>query len=112
RRAPVDPVATSAEEYDYADATVVYLYNPFNERLTQLVMEQLFRSYSRAPRAMRVVYANPVHETALTRHGWLEKYAEWPASDFPVFDYPVAFWRSIPHARRKAETRAGAVANR
>jgi predicted RNA methylase len=94
RRAIVDPVRGSAEEYDYADATVTYLYNPFNARVTELVMDQLFLSYKRSPRPMRVVYANPVHETALEKHGWLKKYEEWPASKFAVFGYRVSFWRS------------------
>jgi predicted RNA methylase len=94
RRAIVDPVQGSAQDHDYTDATVVYLYNPFNARITELVMDKLFLSYTQFPRAIRVVYANPVHETAMEKHGWLMKYDEWPASDFAVFGYPVSFWRS------------------
>jgi SAM-dependent methyltransferase len=95
RKAVVEPIQQSAEDYSYPDATVVYFYNPFNARLTELVMEKLFLSYSQSPRDMRVVYANPVHETALQRHGWLKKYDEWPASKFPVFGYRVSFWKSF-----------------
>jgi predicted RNA methylase len=95
RRAPIDPVNKSAEEYDYEDATVVYLYNPFNARVTHLVMEKMFLSHSRCPRPIRVVYANPVHEMVLRKHSWLEKYEEWPASDFPAFGRSVSFWRSL-----------------
>jgi SAM-dependent methyltransferase len=99
RRTIVEPVRTSAEAYDYAGTTVAYLYNPFNARLTELVVEQLYVSYSSYPRPMRLVYANPVHETVLMKHGWLQKYAEWPATDFPSFGYPVSFWRSLPVTR-------------
>jgi len=95
RKALIEPVQKTAEDYEYPDATVVYLYNPFNARITDLVMDRLFRSYSQSPRLVRVVYANPVHETAFERHGWLKKYDEWPASEFPVFGYPVSFWRSL-----------------
>jgi predicted RNA methylase len=98
RRAPVEPVGISADEYEFSDATVVYLYNPFNARITGLVMEQLYRSYLQAPRTIRVVYANPVHESVLTQRGWLEKYAEWPPDDFPVFGYRVSFWRTLAPA--------------
>jgi predicted RNA methylase len=94
RKALIDPVQKSAEDYDYMDATVVYLYNPFNARVTELVMDKLFLAYSQSPHVIRVVYANPVHERVLKKHGWLEKYEEWPASDFAVFGYPVSFWRS------------------
>ena len=95
RRAPVEPIRLSAEAYEYANATVVYLYNPFNARITGLVMGNLLSSQLRRPRPVRVVYANPIHEAELQRHGWLEKYDHWPASDFPVFGYPVSFWRSV-----------------
>jgi SAM-dependent methyltransferase len=94
KRTPVDPVAASADVYNFEDATVVYLYNPFNARITNLVIQQLFLSYSRRPRGIRIVYANPVHEQVLDRQGWLEKYDEWPATDFPVFGRNVTFWRS------------------
>jgi len=92
--APVEAVHGPAEQYDYHDTTVAYLYNPFSERLTNEVVDRLFASYSKRPRPIRVVYANPVHEAALERHGWLQKFAEWPATDFPSFGYPVSFWRS------------------
>ena len=93
--APVLPVSKSAEEYDYADVTVAYLYNPFNERLTAGVMDRLFASYSERPRPMRIVYANPVHEGVMSRHGWLKKHDEWSASAFPVFGYRVSFWKTL-----------------
>jgi SAM-dependent methyltransferase len=96
RRTVVVAVEQSAETYNYEDATVVYLYNPFNARLTGMVLEQLRQSASRRPRTVRVVYANPVHESTVVQHGWLKKYEEWPASEYPVFGYAVSFWRADP----------------
>src|SRR5262245_34945938 len=61
RKALIEPVQRTAEDYEYPDATVVYLYNPFNARVTASVMDKLFESHSQSPRIMRVVYANPVH---------------------------------------------------
>jgi predicted RNA methylase len=111
KKAAVEIVERSAEEYDFPDATVVYLYNPFNARLTDLVVQKLFLSFSNRPRPLRIVYANPVHEAVMERHGWLEKYAEWPASDFAVFGYAVTFWRSIPAQVSEAGRRGAASSN-
>ena len=94
RRCPVEAISLSAEEYDYTDATIAYLYNPFNARLTERVMEKLYYSYSKLHRPLRVVYANPIHEHVLRKYNFLEKYEEWPASDFPVFGCAVSFWRT------------------
>lgn len=96
-RTPVDLVVAMADAYDFADATVVYLYNPFGYSATAQVMETLARSHAANPRRLRVVYANPVHDQAmLEQHRWLKKTVEWPAADFPGFGYPVSFWESLP----------------
>jgi 16S rRNA G966 N2-methylase RsmD len=91
---PVDLICTSAETYSYDDATIVYLYNPFNERITRAMTDRLRESVARSPRELRIAYANPVHANVFQDSGWLRKWAEWPASDFPGFGYPVSFWRT------------------
>jgi SAM-dependent methyltransferase len=92
--APVDLICTSAETYSYDDATIVYLYNPFNERITHVTIDRLHASIKQKPRRLRIVYANPVHENVFTESGWLQKYAEWPSTAFPGFGYPVSFWEA------------------
>ncbi len=92
---PVDLVCTSAETYSYDGATIVYLYNPFNERITRVMTARLRESVARAPRKLRIVYANPVHANVFEESGWLRKSSEWPASDFPGFGYPVSFWQTL-----------------
>ena len=101
RKCPVEAVHRSAEDCDYSDATVAYLYNPFNARLTAKVIEKLSASWTSHPRNLKIIYANPVHEDVFQANHWLEKYAEWPASDFPVFGYRVSFWRSAAMAGPK-----------
>lgn len=96
RKAPVEPVLKSADDYAYPDATVVYLYNPFNARILAAVMDRIAASNLRHRRPIRMVYANPVHDDVLAQHAWLEKYDEWSASRFPVFGYRVSFWRTVP----------------
>lgn len=95
RKSEIEYVWMSAEEYDYAGATVVYLYNPFNADLMGRVMAKVLQSYECAPRTIRIVYANPVHEEILTRAGWLQRLEDWPASDFPVFGYRLSIWGSV-----------------
>lgn len=95
RKTSVDAIRRSADDYDYATTTIAYLYNPFNARLTERVIDRIHESYVQNPRPIRVVYANPVHEDALAKHGWLDKYAEWPATAFPTFGYAVSFWKSL-----------------
>jgi SAM-dependent methyltransferase len=87
-------VSMFAEEYDYSDATVIYLYNPFDEPILRKTLAKIDVSHRNRPRDIRLVYANNVHERPLTELGWLRKYEEWPASDFPGFGYPISFWRA------------------
>lgn len=94
RKTRVEPVGLTAEAYGFEDATVVYLYNPFNARITAAVVNRLRDSYMAQPRPLRIVYANPVHDDILEAQGWLEKYLEWPADEYAVFGYRVSFWRS------------------
>lgn len=92
KKSPFEGLALPAEDYDYADATVIYLYNPFDRPIMDKVFARLDDSYHRSPRPLRVAYANCLHEEALRRTGWLVKRDEWPASSFPGFGCPISFW--------------------
>lgn len=94
RKCPIETILLSADDYEFHDATVAYLYNPFNLRLTRCVLGRLRSSLRAAPRKLRIVYANPVHEEALLENHWLTKYHEWPASAFPGFGYRVSFYET------------------
>jgi len=100
-RAPVNVVTVSAECYSYDGATILYLYNPFNERITRLVLAKLEDSYKRNPRLIRVVYANPLYEHAFLDSGLWEKYSEWSATEFPGFGCAVSFWRTQAESEGK-----------
>jgi hypothetical protein len=95
RKAPFEGLAMPAEEYDYPDATVIYLYNPFDRPIMDKVMGRITESYRRSPRDVRVAYANCLHEDSLRQTGWLVKREEWPASLFPGFGCPISFWSSM-----------------
>ena len=93
-RSQTEVLSIYAEKYDYADATVLYLYNPFDEAIFRKTLAKVDASFRAHPRPFRIVYANNMYERPLEELGWLRKYQEWPAEAFPAFGYPIAFWAS------------------
>jgi SAM-dependent methyltransferase len=81
RHAPIEIRTADAAVADYADATVVTLYNPFGSEVLHLVLENLSRSLETSPRRLRIVYASPRHEDVF--------------ADFPKF--PEVARISIPY---------------
>lgn len=60
-RAPVDVVTADAKTFVVPDdVTVVYLYNPFLGDVLSGAQQEIARSLSRKPRALRIYYAYPV----------------------------------------------------
>ena len=94
KKAPVEALAVSADEYDYADATAIYLYNPFDRPIMDKVFARVHQSYVRNPRHIQIAYANCLHEQSFQQMDWLTKREEWPASRFPGFGCPISFWSS------------------
>ena len=94
KKTEVQVLAMPAEEFDYADTTAIYLYNPFGPPIMDKVFARIDESYRRKPRKLQVAYANCLHEEPLRRTGWLVKREEWPASKFPGFGCPISFWTS------------------
>lgn len=94
QRSLVEVLEMPAEEYDYSDATGIYLYNPFGAPIMEKVCSRIDESCRRHPRKVQLVYANPLHENCLGRIRYLEKTEEWPGSKFPAFGCAISFWRS------------------
>jgi hypothetical protein len=62
----------NADITDYTvpdDVTVVYLFNPFTGSVFQTFLQHLMESIDRAPRTIRIIYANPVEEQQLLATG-------------------------------------------
>jgi hypothetical protein len=55
------------------DVTVAFLFNPFRGEVFQTVIGRLLESVDRHPRPLRIVYGNPVEETALLRTGRIRR---------------------------------------
>lgn len=91
-----------AQDFDFDPTTVVFLFNPFGAKTLQEVVGLLHASLQRAPRALRIVYVNPVHEKVLQDCGWLENSLTWPSAAYAEFEIQppnprlVSFWDARP----------------
>ncbi len=61
----------------YADYTYLYMYNPFPEPVLEEVLRKVRYSLEQRPRALRLVYYNPVCHAAVLRAGF-RKTGEYP----------------------------------
>ena len=56
-----------------AEPTVLYLFNPFPRHIWREVLENLRESLQASPRAMYVIYHNPVHDDIPNAEPWLRE---------------------------------------
>jgi SAM-dependent methyltransferase len=71
--APIRFQHMDAGTFQFADETIVYLFNPFGAATLGAVMGHLRRSVLANPRKVTVCYYNPVHADALEGETWLRK---------------------------------------
>lgn len=100
RRAPIDFRCMSATDYNYDDATVIALFNPFGSETMHEVLKLLEESLVRRPRTLRIVYCNPVLSPQLAAKPWLELYECWTPRTWSRLKFPVHFYRSHPPVSR------------
>ena len=61
RQAPIEILTCDATVADYADATLIFMYNPFAAQILCAVLQRIVASLVQNPRRLAVAYANPVH---------------------------------------------------
>ncbi len=89
-----------AQDFDFHQSTIVYMFNPFGAETLQKVVDQLEETLHRNPRTIRIVYANPVHQEVLTKTPWLQTTQSWPCAAYAEFTIQppnptlVSFWKS------------------
>jgi predicted RNA methylase len=77
---PIEIRVQDASLADYADATIVFFYNPFGAERMRRCLARIHESLSMGPRRMRIIYANPIAEQAFHDSAdWLK-----PVKSFPV----------------------------
>lgn len=94
RRAPVEFICRSAADYDFAEASVVMLFNPFGADTMREVLDQLHQSLVKNPRPLRIVYGNPILSSMLAAKPWLELYECWQPGMWSRHKFPVHFFRA------------------
>jgi SAM-dependent methyltransferase len=94
KKSSVELVELLAQRWGYADATVIFMYNPFDEKTMAQVFAKLNDSYRKRPRRIKVAYARCVCEQPLQRLGWLRRMEEWLPSHVPGFPHAISFWES------------------
>jgi SAM-dependent methyltransferase len=98
RVAPIEVVCGDAGNVDYSDGDVFFFFNPFGAPTLRAVMDSIHRSLTLAPRRVRMIYYNAVHEEVLRECPWLECYGLLPTFS----GVRVSFWRNrmIPEGKR------------
>lgn len=56
------------------DVDCIFLFNPFDETVMKKVVQHINASISRNPRAINVIYANPLYKKLFTENGFTETY--------------------------------------
>jgi SAM-dependent methyltransferase len=73
----IELVRADVREYEIPDdVTVVFMFNPFRFEIFDAAMAQVFASYDRAPRRMRIVYRLPREHERLLATGRVRILAE------------------------------------
>jgi hypothetical protein len=94
RNTEVRLVHTDARFFDIPDdLTVAFFYDPFVDEVFTTVIRRLLESVDRRPRRMRIVYSNPVMDSALLATGRVRLVRT------------LRGWRPTPDWSRSASTR-------
>jgi hypothetical protein len=90
QRAPISVETAPAQELDYSEATVLFLFDPFGAATLEPLLEKIGRELRRP---LRIAYANPQHDSVFKRQAWLEPTEHWDAN-VTGGEHAVAFYRS------------------
>ena len=75
---------------DFDRYTVVYMYNPFPAPVVSQALANLRESLRRRPRALRLIYRNPVCDDIVT-FGAFRRVAAFHASTQPIYIYDAQY---------------------
>jgi predicted RNA methylase len=94
RNTEIQIVRCKAESFDYSEATIVYMYNPFGASTMQAVLDQIKSSLDQHQREIKIAYVNPKQEFVMEPAEWLERYEHWPRRPSRGIEAAVSFWRT------------------
>ena len=73
-KAPIVIIIADAAEADYSEGTIYCLFNPFDTKTLEVVLERIHQSVRQCTRRIRVVYFNASFGNVLESCGWLSCY--------------------------------------
>lgn len=91
RRAPITVENTPADQYDYSDATVLFLFDPFGPATLRSVLGRI--GEETRGNGLRLAYANPTHDAVFQEQPWLHG-RELVARDTTGWEHDVALYHS------------------
>lgn len=94
RHRDIQFVCAPAQTYSLADATLIFMFNPFGAGIMQGVLQQLEAALEKKPRKLRIVYENPLQGQVLDASRHLKRAGEWPAGKAGS-PHPLAFWETV-----------------
>lgn len=94
KRSPVTIWHMLAQEYDYSQGTIFYMFHPFGPNVLYQVLKKLENGFIKNHRNIRIVYVNPVHEIILEECRWLEEVDRWKPGTKGNNEHVVSFWQS------------------
>jgi len=77
----IEIIHSLAQNVDFRDATIVYLYNPFQRKTVVAVLEQIKQSLIENPRTVKIAYLNPIDDQVLRNCEWLKNTGSIKHSD-------------------------------
>jgi SAM-dependent methyltransferase len=90
RRSPITIKHGEAQDYDFTEGTVFYMYNAFGPNTLRTVLSKIEAGLQRNPREVRIAYVNPMYGLVIRERKWLERYAFWRHIEV------IGLWRSGP----------------
>lgn len=100
---PIEICQADAAVFCIADGTVYFMYHPFGPRTLQEVLDNIRKSLETHPRRVRIVYHNPIHDTAFADAGWLIK-SQHLESVAVGHTAVISVWENDPAACAKKTT--------
>jgi hypothetical protein len=94
RQTPIRLHCQSATEFDYSEATVLWIFNPFGAATMRRVLERLRASWETKPRPLRIAYINATCAHLFAAEPWLEIAEHWEMSAWSRIKTPVKFYRA------------------
>jgi cyclopropane fatty-acyl-phospholipid synthase-like methyltransferase len=92
RRCPIEVHNLMAQDFNYAEGTAFFLFNPFGASTLEAVLSKIRSDLPSDSRSIRFAYANPVHEGVFAKHAWLEKYESWDRASTGL-EHSILFYR-------------------